>query len=382
MRKSICALLVLLLFSACVGKKEHAVSSGKEPLTQPDSSMTLHYATGFKVDYFKDYKRVVLYDPWNKGEVLIRYYLTENMSSPIPIDGIRIKVPLHSLASGSCTHFTFMQQLNVLHYVTGICDASRTYNAYLRGRLKSGAVVDLGDPFKIDLERCLMLKPEVLMINSYNKQDENLERIKDAGIPVLYNNEWMETDLLGRAEWIRFIACFFNLEAQAAQIFEGVESSYKQIKQQVARSTVAQPSVLSGDDFRGSWYMPGGKSFTAQLFRDAGANYKYSKDTTTGSNPFTFEQVLHDFNQAEVWVGVTNASTKADLKQLDERYTLFRAFRNDQIWAYTLKTTPQGGNDFWETGVARPDWLLSDYAKIFHPDILTNVPFHFLRKIK
>ncbi|HET9570977.1 MAG TPA: ABC transporter substrate-binding protein [Bacteroidales bacterium] len=348
----------------------------------PDSSMQIRYAVGFKVDYFKHYKRIILSDPWKKGAELVRYYLIENDSVRVPADGIRIRIPLRSLVSGSCTQYTFLEQLGVLSSVKGICDAKTIYNASLRRAVQSGSVVDLGDPFQLNVERCLVLKPEALLMNSFNQQDEHLARIRESGIPVLYDNEWMESDLLGRAEWIRFVSCFFNQEALAERLFQSVSINYERLKKLAATSLMKKPEVLSGDDFRGTWYLPGGKSYTAQLFSDAGASYKYQSDTTTGSRPFTFEQVLKDFNRADVWVGVTNGASLDALRSFDERYTLFESFRRGNVFAYTNRTTPEGGNDFWESAVANPDKLLSDYIKAFHPELLPDAPWHYLRKLR
>jgi len=368
------------LFSACMGhdKAKKAVSAE----VKPDSSMCVGFATGFKVDYFPNFKRITLADPWKKGSELVRYYLVENERTAVPEGGVKIKIPLQSLVSGSCTQYAFLDELGVLKAVTGICDAKTIYNSTLRQAVKTGAVTDLGDPFQLDVEHCLLLKPQVMLMNSFNQQDSHLARIRESGIPVLYDNEWMESGLLARAEWIRFIACFFNKETLADSLFESVRTNYLRLKHLASEAKEKRPEVLSGDDFRGTWYLPGGASYTAQLFKDAFGNYKYSNDTTTGSRPFTFEQVLKDFNKADVWVGVTNGKSLTALQKLDERYTLFQAFRRGNVYAYTYRVTPQGGNDFWEGAVARPDELLSDFIKVFHPNLLPDAPWHYLRKLR
>jgi len=378
--KQILPVLLLAFLTACVAPSKPKLESSAEVL--PDSSMHIQYAKGFKVDYFKTYKRIVLADPWKKGTELVRYYLVENEGTKVPSDGIKILIPVRSLVSGSCTQYYFLEQLGVLSAVKGICDAKTIFNVTLRHAVKKGSVTDLGDPFQIDVERCLVLKPEVMLMNSFNQQDEHLARIRESGIPVLYDNEWMEPGLLARAEWIRFIACFFNKEMLADNLFRSVSSNYENLKKLAATAKSQKPDVLSGDNFRGTWYLPGGKNFTAQLFTDAGALYKYRNDTTSGSRPFTFEQVLKDFNRADVWVGVTNGVSLKTLQKLDERYTLFQSFRQGNLFAYTNRTTPEGGNDFWESAVAKPDELLSDYIKAFHPELLPDVPWHYLKKIR
>jgi len=372
--------ILFLLLTACTSQNKGKGDASAELL--PDSSMCLDYATGFKVDYFPHYKRVILADPWNKGSELVRYYLVENDQVAVPADGIRIRIPLRSLVSGSCTQYAFLEQLGELSAVTGICDVKTIYNATLRQAVRKGEVMDLGDPFKIDVERCMILKPEAMLMNSFNQQDENLARVRESGIPVLYDNEWMESGLLARAEWIRFIACLFNKETLADSIFQVVSTNYEHLKKLATTAKTVKPEVLSGDDFRGTWYLPGGRSFTAQLFADAGARYKYSNDTTSGSRPFTFEQILKDFHQADVWVGVTNGNSLLSLQKLDDRYSLFRSFRDGNVYAYTNRTTPEGGNDFWESAVARPDVLLSDFIKVFHPELLPEAPWKKKKKLR
>jgi iron complex transport system substrate-binding protein len=344
--------------------------------------MHLSYATGFQVDYFKTYKRVILSDPWRKGEELTRYYLVENDTDSVPADGIRIRIPLRSLVSGSCTQYAFLEMLGVLSSVTGICDVRTIYDESLRSAVRKGTVVDLGDPFHLDVERCLVLKPDALLMNSFNQKDEHLSRIHDNGIPVLYDNEWMESGLLARAEWIRFVACFFDKESEAERLFAEVSANYQRLRALASTAKTRKPKVLSGDDFRGTWYLPGGQSYTARLFADASGDYRYASDTTTGSRPFTFEQVLQDFHQADIWVGVTNGRSLDELKRLDDRYTLFRSFRSGNVYAYTNRVTTEGGNDFWERAVARPDELLSDFIKAFHPDLLQEEPWHYLKKLR
>lgn len=368
----------IVLFAACSG---HGNGRTKQFAAHPDSSMHIKYAKGFSVDYFKGYSRVTLADPWRTGKQFARYYLVKDSLIETPEDGVRIELPLKTLVTTSCTHYSFLEMLGVLHTVKGVCNAKSVYNPSIRKAFEAGIITDLGDPFKLEVERCLLLKPQVVMVTGYNQHDENISRLSEAGIRVVYNNEWMEPNLLARAEWIRFVACFFNQESLADSLFSKVESNYNRLKALAMSARSSKPKVLSGDNFRGTWYMPGGRSFTAQLFADAGADYIYEKDTTTGSIPYSFEQVLRDLNNADVWVGATNGSTLAELRKMDERYKLFKPFRNAQVFAYSKRATPQGGNDYWESAVAYPDRLLADFIKLFHPELLPDYSWFYLKKI-
>ena len=376
--KNLFYLIAVLCLVACNGKKSgpEIFSGGK-----PESSMTLKYAKGFSVDYFKDYRRVIIYNPWQKGEILDRYYLTNDTEVKTPDDGVRILTPVKSMVSTSCTHYTFLDMLGVTGTLKGICDPKRVYNENIRIAYAEGNLADLGDPFRMNVERCLMLKPEMVMISGYNQYDENVARLSSAGVPVIYNNEWMEESLLARAEWIRFVACFFDKDVLADSLFSLVEENYIQLEKLSKSAKSKNPVILSGDNFRGTWYQPGGRNFTVQLFADAGGDYIYRNDTTTGSIPFSFEQVFHDMKDADVWVGATNGSSLKELLACDERYSLFRPFHIGNVWSYSNRTTSTGGNDYWESAVARPDGLLEDFIKLFHPELLPEHKMIYLKKL-
>ena len=41
-----------------------------------------------------------------------------------------------------------------------------------------------------------------------------------------------------------------------------------------------------------------------------------------------------------------------------------------------------GGNDYWESGVARPDLLLNDMIKICHPSLLSEYELTYYERLK
>jgi iron complex transport system substrate-binding protein len=220
---------------------------------KPLYSMQLTHATGFSVDYFEGYKRVIVHSPWVEGEEIARYYLTTDSTQETPSDGHRILIPVRSLVAASSTHYAFLELLGELDKVVGLCEAKRVYNPVLRAGCATGRIVDLGDPFRMNVERCLLLKPELVMVSGFNQYDEHVNRLMAAGMSVVYNNEWMEADVLGRAEWVRYIACFFDKEALADSLFALTAQRYEHLKKIGATVKGVKPLVLSGDNFRGTW---------------------------------------------------------------------------------------------------------------------------------
>jgi iron complex transport system substrate-binding protein len=280
----------------------------------------------------------------------------------------------------SATHFGFLDLLGETDKVTGVCDASYIYNPYILKCVEEGRVKDLGDAFNLDIERLLLLNPQVVMTSAYNAEDENSKRMRQTGLTLLYNIEWQESSLLGRAEWIKFVAAFFDKAALADSIFGQVADRYNDIKNQAAGLMSSAPAMLSGQDFRGTWSMPAGQSFNARLFQDAGVRYYYAGNDASGSISTSIEEALLHFSEAEVWVNV-QASTLEELEKTDKKYRLFKAYQSGNVYNTLKRSTATGGNDYWESGVARPDLLLSDMIKISHPSLLPDYELTYMKRL-
>ncbi len=332
--------------------------------TESDSTLAVKYATGFEVDYFSHYKRVTINNPWAAGETLAVYYLTKNDTTQVPANGVKLTTPLKRLAVTSCTHYEFLQMLGCLESVVGVCNPELAYNATIRSRFADGKITSLGDAFNTNTECLLALHPDALMLASYNQQDNNSKRLQASGIPLIYNNEWTESTALARAEWIKLVATFFDQEAIACQLFDTIESHYLQAKT-LAANIDHKPTVMAGGNFKGTWYMPGGRGYMAQLFADAGADYLYKDNEETASLPLSFETVLHQFANAEVWLNAPTA-TMSELLAMDARHGLFAAAKNGEVYGFYARTLPSGANDFWESGVAHPDLILKDLIWALH----------------
>ena len=354
-------LFICLLFS-CTPK------STKTANIQAIDSLKLNYAEGFAIKYFTGYKEVIVYSPWVKGSVYARYYLVKDTKTQTPSDGTKIKIPLQTLAATSVTHFEFLNLLGEINTVTGVCSPKIIYNQEINKRLGEGKIADLGDAFSMNVEKTLQLKPGAVMMSGYNQNDPYAQRVSQAEIPVVFNNEWMETSLLARAEWIKFVGVFYDKEKRADSIFAGIDKRYNDIKAKAAL-VKTKPNIMAGSNFRGTWYMPAGRSFMGKLFADAGARYFYANDTTAGSLPLNVETVLKNFSETDIWLNC-NFNSIADLVNADVKHAFFRPVKLKQVYNFNKRKLPSTANDFWESAVARPDLLLSDVIAILHPEIL------------
>ncbi len=355
-------------------------SNKTDVISDSADSSVIVYAKGFSIRYFSDYTQVIVNNPWKSGSIYATYFLVKDTQTEVPEGGVKILVPLKTIAPASVTHYEFLHLLGELNTVTGICQADIVYNKKIKKGIEEGRITDLGDAFHINVEKVLQLSPSALMMSGYNQKDANLQRISQAGIPVIYNNEWMETSLLGRAEWIKFVAAFYDKSQLADSIFSNIENRYNDIKQKVT-NIKDKPGIMAGSNFRGTWYMPAGRSFMGQLFADAGSRYFYSNDTTTGSLPLNVEKVLRDFSDADIWLNC-NFATLDELIKSDSKHALFKPVQTRQVYNFNKRMLPSGANDFWESAVARPDLLLSDVIAVLHPEILPDYELVYAEKLK
>ena len=359
-------LFTLIFFASCNMPKPYDV--------QPQDNL---YAQGFQIAKAQKYTEVNVYSPWQKGTILQTYYLVASDSIPTPPVGIKIKVPVQRLTLTSCTHIGFLKALNRLNCVYGICSPDIVYNREVFAPEDGHHVMNVGDAMTPDVERIVRTNPDAVMVSTYAQGDVATQKLNSLGLPVIYNNEWTETHPLARAEWIRFVGLFFGCEQQADSIFAEVVNAYNKLSSQ-ALQRAERRTIMSGNNFRGTWYMPAGSTYMGVLFHDAGADYAFADDTSHFSIPLGIETVIQRFAQADVWVGCP-AGSLAELKQMDEKHTWFKSYQNGDVYNFAKRTTPQGGNDFWETGVVHPEYILSDLIEALYP---TGRKFYFTEHLK
>ena len=114
-----------------------------------------------------------------------------------------------------------------------------------------------------------------------------------------------------------------------------------------------RPMVFSGEIRGGNWYAVGGKSFLAELFRDAGADYFLKDDPRSGGVTLDFETVYSQAESADYWRIVNSYDgtfTYDALKSLDPRYADFRAFREKGVVYCNMREKP-----FYESMPMQPE---------------------------
>lgn len=344
----------------------------------------VEYAEGFSIEYFNNYKVVTVTRPWVGAETPFTYALVQ-CGTPMPetatFDAV-IEVPINRIVSMSTTYLPSFVMLDVLDTLVGVDEFDFVYSEAVRAKIDAGDVVEVGGGSLVNVEQVLDLEPDLVMTYGLGSPDYDAHpTLIAAGVPVVLNGDFNETTPLGRAEWIKFIAAFYNREADANEFFAEVAGDYAALVD-LAASAEARPTVLVNAMFGDTWYVSGGQSYVARLIADAGGAYVWADDEATGGLPLSFEAVLDAAQDADVWLNPNFWFTLADGLAEDERYAEFAAFENGAVYNNIARVTPLGGNDATEMGAQRPDLLLADLVAILHPDLLPDHDLFFYQQLQ
>jgi len=201
------------------------------------------------------------------------------------------------------------------------------------------------------------------------------------GQKVIMNADWTETSPLGKAEWIKFFGALYDKNELADSLFNKIETDYLETKER-AKTALRKPTVMAGAMYQDQWFLPNGNSWAAQLIADANGEYLWAKTSGTGSLSLSFESVLVTAQNANYWIGPAQYTSLAQMKADSENYTLFEAYKKQNVFSFSTKKGATGGVIYYELAPNRPDLVLKDIVKMLHPTLLPHHSFEFFERLE
>lgn len=368
---SIISTLLIISITGCNGDIKH-----KTP-TIEWKEIRLSYAKGFKIYESGGLKRLDVINPIDGSQIKSYILYNEGFDKgALDISNANlVRVPVTRTMILSLDNIGYIDMIQQLNTIIGISDADRLFNHNLKSKLENKKIHNLGMGIDYNLELVVASKPDIIF-NTFTGERPGKDLIVEkSGVVVAYNFEWMEENPLARAEWIKFFGAFYNSDSLANQLFSSIAREYETTAR-MAKSMTQKPTVLLGADYQGTWFTPGGKSFKAQLLNDAGADYHWSTDSTKGSIPLSFELVLQKQINSDFWIEVPFENL-GEISKADKRYTNFKAFKNGNTFNFNRMSSSSIANEYWETSMSRPDILLKDLIKIFHPQTIDHELYYY-----
>lgn len=342
-------------------------------------------AENFAVEYFNHYKVVTVTDAFDAAEpftyVLVQCGTPAPEADDFPDDTQFLEVPAGDIIAMSTTQLPPLVQLGLLDNLIAMNALNRVNTPAVRERIEAGALSAVGGGAEVNVEVVLDLEPDIVMTFGFNPDTDAHPVLIESGIFTALNASWREATPLGRAEWLKHTALFYNVEAQAEAIYTDIVTQYAAAAELAAGVPQDERPVVLWNrfsPFTEAWTIPGAETYAGRLILDAGGQIALGELAPDENAPVSFEVIVDGALDADIWV--TNASgmtTFDDLLAADPRFGDFAAAQNGAVWNNTLDLNENGGNNYFELGVTNPHLILQDLVAIFHPELVPDHEFNF-----
>lgn len=372
--------LLFLLFS-CQGN-EHKTSLSPEP---PEMA-GISNAKRLKINHCGVYSHVSVTDPWQgSGGVIQDWYLfPHGVKIPDHIDtGRVIRVPVERIVCMSTTHIAMINALGKESTIMGFSGTVFIYNEELRKLVELGKIRETGYEDNLNKELILSMHPDVVIAYGIGSESAGyLGKLREMGIKVMFNADYLEEDPLGKAEWIKLFGALYSCTAKADSLYDHIENEYNSLKSVIAGKVTGKPRILLGLPFRDTWYISPGNSYVSKLINDAGGEYLWEDSESDASMPLGLENVYVRAIGADYWLNTGSAISAREIEAVDPRLARLPCFKKGRLYNNNMRISPGGGNDYWESGSLNPHIILRDIASIIHPEIFPDNELYYYHKLK
>ena len=362
-----------------------AISCGSGPGKDRDAENgagTTQYARYLDILEHDGYTVVEVTNPWDTARLLHRYILVPQ-DSPVPSgtpEGTLIRTPIDRIIVYSSVHASILDALGASGRITGVCEPEYMTCPAVKEGIASGQITDCGNSVSPSIERIARAGGQVIIASPF--ENSGYGAAGKLGIPIIEAADYMENTPLGRTEWIRLFGALLDCQDRADSLFRAAEEEYNGIRNSIARhidsdGSIRRPTLVAERKYGASWDVPGGASYMARIYTDAGADYIFSNTATTANINMSFESVLREGIDADIWVlkyWSPRPMTYSSLKDEYSLYSRFRAFQEHHVYGCNTCSST-----YYDDIVLHPAWILEDLAAIFHPALF---PDHSQRYFK
>ena len=279
-------LLSAATFTACTQTSNRQMNVTADELFAEQDSVLNHvdqfpdtiqikYAKGLKVDYRSDVIHVTISNPDP----------TARQTKP---EEIIIRKPSHRFVCTTALQLGNFEVLGLESYIVGMNSLRNLFSPRMREQMETGKTITIGKEGNFDLETVIATKPDYIFVSA--SKHGGFEILRTCGIPLISHHGYKETNPLGQAEWIKLVGLLTGETRRANAAFSDIERKYLKLRNEVAAlDTLKRPTIASGRQLRDGWYIVGGRSYMAQIFTDAGAQYVMNSNQESGGVTLDFE---------------------------------------------------------------------------------------------
>lgn len=369
-----------ILVCSCTGKPVKIAESSE--ITERS---TVSYAKRFKIENIQGYSQLSVINPWQGASDVIQKW--ELVPRGVRLSSLKdtsavIRVPVKKIVCMSTTHLAMISALNETGSVAGFSGTKFLFEQNFIRLVDEGKISEIGYEDNLNKELILKINPDLVMVYGIGSESAGyIGKLKELGIKVIFNADYLENDPLGKAEWIKMIGALYSKEELADSIFNTIEDKYNQLKIFVSENADKRPKVLLGLPFKDTWFISPGNSYISQLISDAGGDYIWQNKLSSVSMPTGIENVFVKALAADYWLNTGSAGSGIEIISIDPRLAELKCFRNGNLYNNNKRINSDGGNDYWEGGALNPHIILNDIAAILHPGLFPGWELVYYKKL-
>lgn len=346
-------------------------------------------AENFTVEYFNNYKIVTVTDAFDGANdfnyVLVQCGTPLPSADDFPEDTQFIEVPVDDVITMSTTQLPHLKSLGLLDKLVGLDSFLYVNTPEVVELIEAGDLIEVGSGANINIEVVLDADPTLVMTFGYNPDTDAHPILIDAGINTALNASWRENTPLARAEWIKYVSLFYNIEVEAEAIYTDISTQYQEASALAASIPEDERRTVLWNYFSPyseSWTIPGAETYIGAMITDAGGVIALGDEAPENSTDLSFEVVYDRALDVDLWmIGAFGVSTLDDFLAQDSRYEDFSAFEAGNVWNNNRDQNANGGNNYYELGVTNPHLILQDLVAMFYPDLMPNHEFTFYQAL-
>lgn len=317
------------------------------------------WAEGFQIDSIDGGLLFTVSNPWQGAHNVSRQLTVTHKARRI--------------VAMSSTHIALLDAIGMIDKVVGVSGMRYVSNKKLKA-------VDVGYEGNVDYERIVALKPDLVLLYSTNSASTMEKKLSELGIAYLYVGDYLEQSPLGKAEWMIALGYLTGAEQAAKRRMSAIATRYTALRDSIAALHLPRPRVMMNMPYSDAWFMPSKKSYAVRLINDAGGQLVYNQDTGNESQTIGMEQAFLLASEADIWLNPGTVRSMKELTSALPRFAGVKSVKSGEVWNNNRRTTPAGGNDYYESGIVNPDIVLDELIRIFHQHGQGEMKYH--RKIK
>jgi len=321
-------------------------------------------ATHFRIKHLKSEDSKLITDGAGRKLLLVHHIDKVTVKN---INAV-IKIPVKRVITRWSTIPSFLRSLGVEDTIVAVVTREEEpCDEYIKHRIYSRNIEIIGGPSSIDYEKLIVLNPDIFFISKWQSIKIS-KKLNQLNISYAVIAEYLEDNPLGRTEWIKFFATFYDREKIAQKIFSRVVKKIKEIEVRL-RCEKLKPKILwcfIRQD--GTIYVPRGDSYVAKMIAMAGGNYVFKQLKKVNNVPISLEYFYLCGRDADIYISAVPLPQYGitSIKKLTAFHPMlcdFKSIKKGNVWYLC--------SYYWESA-EKIDEIIEDLAAVFHPRLFPN----------